>query len=148
MKTERERGKGIYRKMGLRRTFSRKEPFQDQVSLSQFLVTGLWCEAEAGPPHPGWTASPPAFLSSAWQFWLSDWDQGERSAQKTYRCDLLGSRDRFARLGGVGSHLGELIPGEKQHEGVCGHSSAAPTSGQEVKEGGWLERALRQAGQG
>lgn len=33
---ERERGKGIYRKMGLRSTFSCKEPFQDQVSVSQF----------------------------------------------------------------------------------------------------------------
>lgn len=31
-----EREKGIYRKMGLRCTFSRKEPFQDQVCMSQF----------------------------------------------------------------------------------------------------------------
>lgn len=61
--------------MGLRGTFSCKEPFQDQVSVSQFPVTGLGCEAEAGPPHPGWTDSSPAFLPSAWQFWLSDWNR-------------------------------------------------------------------------
>lgn len=110
---ERQSGKGIYRKMGLRRTFSCKEPCQDQVSLSQFfwlrLSHRVWMEAEAGPPRPGWRArlwdalpSPLALHSS--HCWLPE--KSKATSQITCKCDLLGGARRQA--GWVGGGFGGL----------------------------------------
>lgn len=151
----RESGKGIYRKMGLRGTFSRKEPFQDQVSVSQFSdgssATGFgwWLRLDRltqdGEPDLQalspflWPSSPQLHTAGS----LIENRKRNQPANVTFKEVRLICLAGWSFLGAGGA----FSAGEEQHKGVRGHSLAASTSRPGVK-GGWLERALPQAGQG
>lgn len=150
----RESGKGIYRKMGLRGTFSCKEPCQDQVSVSQFsdgssaIGFGWWLRLDRltqdGEPDLQalspllWPSSPQLHNAGS----LIENRVRHQPANVTFKEVRLICLAGWSFSGG-----GAFSAGEEQHKGVCGHSLAASTSRPGVK-GGWLERALPQAGQG
>lgn len=98
---ERERGKGIYRKMGLRSTFSCKEPIRDQVSVSQFRdhrsAIGFALRLDRLPPlyngePDSETLSSGLRLLSCRALVLRLRTEGGL-AHITYRCDLFGALD-------------------------------------------------------
>lgn len=123
--------------MGLRSIFSCNEPFQDQVSQFHVPLSALGLGARLRLCSLTQDGEPHAEVFSCLHL-LTLWSPS--STDVTFHASSASLAQRGWPVEAVSS-------GEEQLKGVRRHSLAATTPRLGVKIG-WLERALRQAGQG